>query len=133
VVGLPFSGGDAVDVDVEDAVDDELQIIETGLLAPLAQRRHQRRLVALGMAAHLQPAAEAAVVMEEESVPVEVDDEAAGGDVSRREVAAGKGIGRSGQQVDHVVAMPPLQRIGRVVSLELREEIGVSPHDGYHR
>src|SRR5439155_22477795 len=59
MIRLSFAGRNAVHVEIEDA-DHELQIVKAGLLFRFAQRRIDRQLARFDVAAHLQPAAEAA-------------------------------------------------------------------------
>jgi hypothetical protein len=60
-----FSGGDQVDIEIEDGVFQSFEFIESGFLAGLLEGDCGHVWVAISMAAELQPAIEFAVVGEE--------------------------------------------------------------------
>jgi hypothetical protein len=61
-------------------------------------------------------------MMVEQQAPAVVDDVAARGEVSRREVVARERRLRCRQQLEHRLAMAGFQLVGGLVPVELREE-----------
>jgi len=130
VLRLALAGGDDVDVEVEDAVDGEGEVAQARLFAPLAQRRLFRIFIDLHMPAHLQPAIQPAMMVEEQ--PAAVNDEAARRDVAGDEVRAVEGSFGLAHEIDDGRLVPRLEGVGRAVALQLGKKIEAPHVDGYH-
>src|SRR3954471_10313848 len=79
------------------------------------------------MSSHLQPAVEAAMVMEQQPTPL-VDDITARRDVAGDELATREGVGRVVQQLHDRPVVTPLQRIRRTVIAKLPEQASLTAH-----
>ena len=118
VSGLAPAGRDRVDVEVEDRRGEEDEVREAGLLAPLAQRGGSRVGLALVVSAHLEPAVEAPVVVEEDATRVRREDEDAAREVAGGERRAGEAGGLGLDEGEHRLAVSLLGLVVAFVGAE---------------
>ncbi len=85
---LALPRGNVVQVDVEDFRREQRQVVEAGLLPPLAERRGPRISLTFVVAAQLQPRVQPPVMVQEDLGREPTDDESAAGDVPRSERVA---------------------------------------------
>jgi len=117
-----------VHVQVDHSGLQELQIAQARLLRSLGQRRAAHGLAGVDVTAHLQPAVETAVMMEQEPAARRIDDEAARGDVAGNELVAGERIEAVADEVEDVALMLRLPGVGRPVRSELLQQF----HPRFH-
>ncbi len=91
------------------------QVEQARFLTGLAQGGLQRLVLAVVVAAELQPAVEAAVVVQQHAAGARVDHEGAAGDVARRVEAAVEAPVRARDERGDGVAVAALRLVGRVV------------------
>ncbi len=91
VGGIGFSGGDFVDVEIEDVIGGEGEVEKAGLFSCFAKGGGTGIGEAIAVAAGLDPDAELFVVGEEGALVGCVEDEGGAGDVAGDEVVAGEG------------------------------------------
>ena len=97
------------------------QIAQTRLLGSFAQGGFERTFPRFEMPTHLQPFAEAAVVVKEEAAGG-VDDEQARSHMSRRERPARERRGGRPDELDQLPAMLPLTVVGGCVTEKVVEK-----------
>lgn len=80
-----FSGRswDVVNVEIDDPIDQQPEIRQARFLESFTQRRSGRCLPLLEMPAHLQPPAQPAMAVQQQSPRWRIDDERAGSEMTR--------------------------------------------------
>src|SRR5712692_3625972 len=113
---LPLSSRNDVHVEIGNSVV-QMQIVQSRFFRSLTKRCSRRLLPCLEMAAHLQPAIEATMMMQQQPA-LRIDDETARGDVARIELIARIRGRRVAQEIEKRAAMTVLDSIKRLISVE---------------
>src|SRR5712691_10540703 len=107
---LASSFRNAVHIEVGNSVEQQAQIAEARFFCRLAKCRIQRLLARFQMTAHLQPATESPVMMEQKP-PAGIEHETARGHMTGNEVRARIRLGCGAQQLEKRLAMQRLPLI----------------------
>src|SRR5713101_594792 len=110
---LPLSSRNDVHVEIGNSVV-QMQIVQSRFFRSLTKRCSRRLLPCLEMAAHLQPAIEATMMMQQQPA-LRIDDETARGDVAVIELIARIRSRRVTEQVEERVAMSVLDGIKKLI------------------
>src|SRR5262249_20133797 len=104
VLRFSTSGRNDVDVEVSNVAQHQLEVAQPRFLLPFAQRGRHGVLTRLEMPAHLQPAIQSPVMVEQQTAGT-IEDETARGDVSRLELLSRAGRRRDAEQLKKCVAV----------------------------
>jgi len=122
--GVRAAGGDLVDIEIEGAGGGHDEAGDAGFLEGLAAGYAEDVLIAIAMAAELEPAVKIAMMVEEDAGAVGIDDKGAAGEVGGKEVALETGRGGI-EEGEHAVAGGDFLRArGEVEGEELSAEGG---------